>query len=85
MSGVPRVNGDVTWQAQIYVPRPGVAHRPGQKPVTLCIRGPSRPEKVDAEDDARRLESAWKDGGIQSVRKARSILNNDAGRGGWGL
>mmetsp|Transcript_80693 Transcript_80693/g.248869 ORF Transcript_80693/g.248869 Transcript_80693/m.248869 type:complete len:195 (+) Transcript_80693:102-686(+) len=85
VDGVPRVNGDLTWQAQIYVPRPGVVYRPGQKPVKLCIRGPSRPSKEDAQDDAKKLESAFKDGGIKEVRRLRSILNNDAGRGGWGM
>jgi len=85
VDGVPRVNGDLTWQAQIYVPRPGVVHRPGQKPVTVCIRGPSRPSKKDAEDDAKRLENAYSDGGIKEVRKLRSHLNSDAGRGGWGM
>mmetsp|Transcript_45125 Transcript_45125/g.104335 ORF Transcript_45125/g.104335 Transcript_45125/m.104335 type:complete len:203 (+) Transcript_45125:40-648(+) len=85
VDGVPRVNGDLTWQAQIYVPRPGVVYRPGQKPVTLCIRGPSRPSKEDAQDDARKLEGAFKDGGIKEVRRLRSVLNNDAGRGGWGM
>mmetsp|Transcript_73077 Transcript_73077/g.144916 ORF Transcript_73077/g.144916 Transcript_73077/m.144916 type:complete len:222 (+) Transcript_73077:58-723(+) len=85
VEGVPRVNGDPTWQAQIYVPRQGVSFRPSQKPVTLCIRGPSRPCKEDVEDDGRKLEAAFKEGGISRVRKVRSILNNDAGRGGWGM
>merc|ERR1712186_187589 len=58
VDGVPRVNGDLTWQAQIYVPRSGVTHRPGQKPVTLCIRGPSRANKQDAESDGEKLLQA---------------------------
>merc|ERR1712154_177532 len=34
VDGVQRVNGDKTYQAQIYVPRPGSMHslNPGQKP-----------------------------------------------------
>lgn len=85
VDGVPRSNGDLTWQAQIYVPRAGVAYRPGQKPIMLCVRGPSRPSKEDVEDDARKLEAAFKEGGISKVRKIRSVLNNEAGRGGWGM
>jgi len=83
VGGVTRANGDPTWQAQVYVPRSGIVHRPGQKPVTLCIRGPSRPAKEEAENDADKLLRAFKDGGTQEVRKVRSVLNNDAGRGGW--
>lgn len=84
VAGVPRVNGDLTWQAQIYVPRGGLTHRPGQKPVTLCIRGPSRHDKGDAESDGDKLLQAYKEGGVKEVRKVRSVLNNEAGRGGWG-
>lgn len=78
------MNGDLTWQAQVYVPRQGIVHRPGQKTVTVCIRGPSRPSKEEAEKDTRKLEKAFKDGGAKEVRKLRSVLNNEAGRGGWG-
>jgi len=84
VDGVPRANGDVTWQAQIYVPRPGVVHRPGQKPVFICIRGPSRPDRRDAEEDESKFMSAFREGGVREVRKVRSGLNSDAGRGGWG-
>lgn len=86
VDGVPRVNGDLTWQAQIYVPRQGCVHtlNPGQKPPTVCIRGPSRPSRHEADEDARKLESAYKDGGVKEVRRTRSVLNNDAGRGAWG-
>jgi len=77
------VNGDVTWQAQIYVPRGGVEYRPGQKPVMLCIRGPSRTNKDDVQDDMKKMEEAYKEGGIPKLRKVRSTLNNAAGRGGW--
>lgn len=87
VDGVPRVNGDLTYQAQIYVPRDRGVHvlGPGQKPPTVCIRGPSRVDRGDAEEDGEKLLKAFKKGGIGEVRKLRSVLNNEAGRGGWGV
>lgn len=52
----------------------------GQKPQTVCIRGPSRVERSIAEDDAEKLKSAFLEGGIQKVRVVRAALT---GRGGY--
>lgn len=76
VDGVARANGDLTWQAQIHVPRPGLTHR------TFLIRGPSRPDKQDAESDLEKLEKAYKSGGVKDVRKVQSTLNVDARRQG---
>lgn len=78
-----RVNGDLTWQAVVYTPRPQSLHRPGQRSVSLCIRGPSRHAKEDSESDGKKLMKAWERGGITEVRKVRCVLNDEAGRGGW--
>lgn len=82
--GVTRVTGDVTYQVQMYVPREGGAQklRDGQKPQTVCIRGPSRVDKTTAEEDAQRLKKAFLEGGIQKVRKVRAALT---GRGGYDI
>mmetsp|Transcript_72740 Transcript_72740/g.168583 ORF Transcript_72740/g.168583 Transcript_72740/m.168583 type:complete len:302 (-) Transcript_72740:232-1137(-) len=80
--GVTRVTGDVTYQVQMHIPRQGGAQRlrEGQKPPTVCIRGPSRVDRSTAEDDAHKLKSAFLEGGIQKVRKVRAALT---GRGGY--
>lgn len=84
VKGVPRTNGDATWQAQVYVPRPGAHHNPGGKVATLCVRGPSRADENDAIQDTKKLVEAYREGGVQAARKMRTTLNDEAGRGGWG-
>lgn len=81
VDGVTRVTGDKTYQAQIYVPRVGAVHslNPGQKPPTVCIRGPSRVDKHIAEDDGQKFKTAFEEGGIQELRRVRATLT---GRGG---
>lgn len=81
MDGVTRANGDKTYQAQIYVPRPGSMHslNPGQKPPTVCIRGPSRHDLASAEEDGTKMKQAFLEGGIAELRKTRAGLT---GRGG---
>lgn len=81
VDGVKRVNGDASFQVQVYIPREGTRHmlKPGQKVPKVCIRGPSRGSRDVAEEDARRLRAAFHDGGVTELRKVRAALT---GRGG---
>lgn len=86
VEGAPKMNGDPTYQAQIYVPRDRGVHvlTAGQKPPTVCIRGPSRLDRSDAESDGEKLLKTFRKSGIAEVRKLRSILSDEACLGRFG-
>lgn len=80
IDGIKRTNGDLTYQAQLNVPKDGIGKVPsGRKAQTVCIRGPSRVERQGAEEDARALKDAFLEGGVQQVRKLRATLTGRAG------
>lgn len=65
--------GDPTWQAELYVPQGGAqALNHAGRLRTMCIRGPSRADKDQAERDAKLLQDAAMSGGPQ---KARTVAN----------
>eukprot|EP00927_Polykrikos_kofoidii_P001220 TRINITY_DN10443_c0_g1_i2.p1 TRINITY_DN10443_c0_g1~~TRINITY_DN10443_c0_g1_i2.p1 ORF type:complete len:358 (-),score=43.33 TRINITY_DN10443_c0_g1_i2:219-1292(-) len=82
VDGITRVSGEKTYQAQAYAPRPGVSFQSvgsANKMPTVCIRGPSRVDKMTAEDDAAKMKQGYHDGGIVQLRRVRASLT---GRGG---
>lgn len=78
--GVPRSSGEKTYRAEIYLPRvggtrPGLPATADTKQRTVCIRGPSRPDKQAAEEDARRLlEAAGEHGDVNKVRDVQKQM-----------
>ncbi|CAE7559905.1 unnamed protein product [Symbiodinium natans] len=84
VAGKPRPStGEQTWRAEIMMPQVGLgdksgAYNYGGKVRTMCIRGPHRVDKQQAEEDAIKLEDAAKDG---DTRKVKAIAN-DMVRGG---
>mmetsp|Transcript_133094 Transcript_133094/g.188029 ORF Transcript_133094/g.188029 Transcript_133094/m.188029 type:complete len:178 (-) Transcript_133094:83-616(-) len=84
VAGKPRPStGEQTWRAEIMMPQVGLgdksgAYNYGGKVRTMCIRGPHRVDKQQAEDDAVKLEEAARDG---DTRKVKAIAN-DMVRGG---
>merc|ERR1712137_153230 len=73
IDGQPNRNGDPTWLAEIYVPRP-----PPQRPGTLCVRGPLRFDRTLADTDAQRLARAHRKGGYKEVQEIRNLLRVEA-------
>uniref|UniRef100_A0A7S4QZC8 Uncharacterized protein n=1 Tax=Alexandrium monilatum TaxID=311494 RepID=A0A7S4QZC8_9DINO len=73
--GAPKANGNTTWRALILVPRPQRGEpRPGVPPGTICIRGPSRPDRRAAEEDGEELEKAAAAGDMRHVREVQQRL-----------
>merc|ERR1719367_509143 len=73
-----RHSGDQLYQAEIYMslgPGAGGSLGPGTggRQRTMCIRGPCRVDRVQAQDDAEKLEHASKNG-IKAVREAAAIM-----------
>jgi len=54
-----RHNGDATFQAEILL---SFSQDPSGRARTMCIRGPYRPDKSQAEADADELEKASRNG-----------------------
>lgn len=73
IDGQPNRNGDPTWLAEIYVPRP-LPMRPG----VICVRGPLRFDKRIAEEDSTRMVKAHKDKGYKGVQDLRNALRLEA-------
>lgn len=59
-----RHNGDALYQAEIYM---SLGASTGGRQRTMCIRGPCRVDKSQAQEDADQLEAASKDS-IKAVR-----------------
>jgi len=75
-----RHSGDQLFQAEIYLSMgagAGGALGPGTggKERTMCIRGPGRVDREQAQDDADKLERAAKDG-VKAVREAAKVMKN---------
>jgi len=75
VDGVPK-EGDPTWRAEVNLPRPARGQFTDSKPSFITIRGPSRVEKRDADEDGHKLVDAAKDGGMEACRKQQKLLNN---------
>eukprot|EP00927_Polykrikos_kofoidii_P069275 TRINITY_DN64668_c0_g1_i1.p1 TRINITY_DN64668_c0_g1~~TRINITY_DN64668_c0_g1_i1.p1 ORF type:complete len:213 (+),score=29.90 TRINITY_DN64668_c0_g1_i1:82-720(+) len=73
IDGAPNRNGDKTWLAEVYVPRP-LPMRPG----TICVRGPLRFDIAFAEEDANRLVNAHTEGGYKGIQEFRNKLRAEA-------
>lgn len=84
MEAKARNNGAKLWQAEIVVLRPRQARdsfrRPGMKLPTVVIRGPSRQEVKDAEEDGEELSRVAEQAGrnpstmFKEVRAAASKI-----------
>lgn len=74
VAGKPRPStGEPTWRAEIMMPQVGLTERTGGnsyggKVRTMCIRGPHRVDKSQAEEDAEKLGAAAKDGDTRAVK-----------------
>ena len=64
--GVPRKNGDATWQATVHVPR-----WTGRE---LAVRAPSRVTAAEARDDGHALRDAFVEGGYDACRELQTQL-----------
>jgi hypothetical protein len=73
IDGQPNRNGDPTWLAEIYVPRP-LPMRPG----VICVRGPLRFDKRIADEDSIRMVKAHRDKGYKGVQDLRNALRLEA-------
>jgi len=75
-----RHSGDKLYQAEIYLAMGGdrggsLGPNSGGRPRTMCIRGPGRVDKQQAQDDADKLEKASQEG-IKAVREAARVMKN---------
>uniref|UniRef100_A0A7S0FZM2 Uncharacterized protein n=1 Tax=Pyrodinium bahamense TaxID=73915 RepID=A0A7S0FZM2_9DINO len=78
VDGVTKLNGSLSWRAEVYLPRPVQADRLGGRPGTINIRGPSRLDRKDAERDGERLKEAAIEGGAPATRSLQRKLNTEA-------
>lgn len=69
VEGKPQNDGKSTFQSEIMVPQGGMNH--GGKTRSMCIRGPSRTSREQAEADGKRLNDAAREG----AKECRAVAN----------
>eukprot|EP00747_Dinoflagellata_sp_TGD_P167758 gnl/TRDRNA2_/TRDRNA2_192804_c0_seq1.p1 gnl/TRDRNA2_/TRDRNA2_192804_c0~~gnl/TRDRNA2_/TRDRNA2_192804_c0_seq1.p1 ORF type:complete len:144 (-),score=6.52 gnl/TRDRNA2_/TRDRNA2_192804_c0_seq1:102-533(-) len=76
--GIPRSNGDKTFRAEILIPRPDDPSRPQFKSGgVITLRGPSRVNERDAEDDGDALLKAASEKGMGALRQLQKKMKGD--------
>jgi len=74
VDGVPRQDKRETWRAEIYLPRPGapLAHRDRG---SVCIRGPNRFTREEAEDDLEQCKQTADQAGDDAAKQVRQLAS----------
>lgn len=70
---MPRASGDLTWRAEITIPREGGSGLLGKRGTTQ-VRGPSRVNKDVVQEDIDQLVDGYKKGGNNEMRKVQREL-----------
>jgi len=77
--GAVKANGSKTWRALIHCPRPQRGERAAMDlpQGTICIRGPSRLTKQEADSDGEQLERVAASGDMRALRDLQQKLTRE--------